>query len=72
MKKDTKADRIIESLTQIKQILGLMNYRYTSSVNDLDLNDIGTDKFDDARELLINEYDHLVLQLKESVLTTLI
>lgn len=67
MKKDTKAERIIESLTQIKQILGLMNYRYTSSVNDVDLKDIGTHKFDDARELLINEYDHLVIQLRECV-----
>lgn len=64
---DTKASRIIESLTQIKQILGLMNYRYTSSIDNEDINDIGTKKFDDARDLLSSEYDSLVEQLVQTL-----
>lgn len=66
---DTRASRIIESLTQVKQILGLMNYRYTSSSNDenINLSDIGTEKFDEARDLLVREYDSLVEQLRQAL-----
>lgn len=66
---DTRASRIIESLTQVNQILGLMSYRYTSSSNDenINLNDIGTEKFDEARDLLVREYDSLVEQLRQAL-----
>lgn len=65
-----KTERIMSSIIQVRSILDQMNYRYTSSVDDTDMKDIGTHLFDDARKLLLDEYRKLISQFRDACLET--